>query len=193
MKICQFEEIPNGVELSPSCLHQEGGTQCRSVGQSGISDTQNSTSLRGDAVYVYVAMVTYGNSCTDSTIRVHTLEGIPSSAPRNVSAEVKHGNDHQTNMTLSWIPPPYPDQNGNITGYRITVNGSRGVGGDVGGADGNGTFCEGESFEFPWWYNSSLEYTVQACTSTGCGPIYSGTHPVIGNSPSTSEGKNMMS
>lgn len=140
----------------------------RTVGNS-FEGTWDSSKLRGDTYYDFVAVVSYDRlKCTDSgvTLHVYTLEGVPESPP-TVSASFVE-NEGGLNLTLKWAPPPRQDQNGNISYYIIFLNDSRG---DV-VIDGTNVSADVTEYSVP--YDPALGYTyaVSACTSQGCGPFY---------------------
>ena len=140
---------------------------CQPIDPLRLKGTLNSSQLYGDTPYVFTGVITYDNSiyCTHPSVTERTLEGTPSSAPRNVSMERNH-----STLILSWLPPLAADCNGNITHYNVSFAG--------GSQLRNGmTYSEA--------YDPSKDYSfkIRACTTRGCGPSASAMYPSVSTSP----------
>ena len=88
---------------------------------------------------------------------------VPTSPPLNLSLVASTS----TSVTLSWAPPPTPNQNGVITGYTIQVFSSQQVLLRVINASSNGSMVEALRSD------TTYLFRVAAMTAVGRGP-YSG-------------------
>ena len=153
----------------------------RSIGDTFNGTWSNDGRLRGDTLYSASPVVSYRGTylCPDSSgVVIRTLIGVPTASPTSVTFT-----PGDLNFTLAWNPPPFLEQNGNISHYLVTMGDSEG---------GVVTTHVYDGVEYSGKYNSQLsyDYSVAACTSRGCGPGYNNSHAPGKDGESADSAKN---
>lgn len=182
-EICLQPSLSSTQDSQDQCITQN----CKSVSLpfdyrrfDSFSGTWLKSGLRGGTSYAYSGVISYGNfkSC-DRKGTFKTPVGIPAASPRNIIFTPPDDPAHQSgealNFTLSWQPPSYDDQNGDITHYLLAIGDSR----------GNRTILlnDTDTRTYTEVYNSSETYSfaLSACTVMGCGPYANGTYKYTEN------------